>query len=182
MKYQFDVKLSEQDYLDFNIFHALRSHYGKKQLKSFRIMLTVVLVALCVIFWVGEGFSADTVISIVVITVVFLIFQIFLPKFLKWSVKTTIKGLKNNGKMGYSPESVLEFYDDYFIEIMPNKKIEQSYCEIEGASLVDMKMIYIYENNVAAFMLPVSCFKSKVELDEFIEFLKTKGIKVDKYC
>ena len=84
--------------------------------------------------------------------------------------------------MGYSPESVMEFYEDHLIETTPDKKIEQKYETLENICIVDKKMIYLYENNVAAFMLPVSCFKSKVELDEFIEFLKRKGIKVDKYC
>ena len=62
------------------------------------------------------------------------------------------------------------------------KKIEQNYSEIENVCLVDMKIIYIYVTNVSAYMLPLSCFKSKVELDEFIGFLQTKGIKVDRYC
>lgn len=181
MKYQFDVKLSEQDYYDFNVFHMLRSEYGKKQLKNIRITLTVVLLALCVIFWVGEGFSADTVISTIVMMATFVVFQIFFPKFLKWSIKGTISGLKKSGKMGYAPEAVMEFYEDCLIETTPDKKIEQKYETLENICIVDMKMIYIYENNVAAFMLPVSCFKSKAELDEFVEFLQTKGLKVKEY-
>lgn len=181
MKYQFDVKLSEQDYYDFNVFHMLRSEYGKKQLKNVRITLVVALLVLCVIFWVGEGFSADTVISTLVMTAAFVVFQIFFPKFLKWSLKGTIKGLKKSGKMGYSPESVIEFYEDCFIEATPQKKIEQKYEALENIYIVDMKMIYLYENNVAAYMLPTACFKSKAELDEFIEFLKTKCSKIKVY-
>ena len=182
MKYQFDVKLSEQDYLDFNLFHIIRSPYGKKQLKSIRLMLAIAFALLGALFVISQGFSKDTILSLVVMLVTFLGFQIFLRQFLKLSVKLTVKGQKGTGKMGYSPESVLEFYDDYLIEIMPAKKIQQNYSEIENVCLVDMKIIYIYVTNISAYMLPISSFKSKAELDEFIGFLQTKGIKVDKYC
>ena len=53
-----------------------------------------------------------------------------------------MKGQKGTGKMGYSPESILEFYDDYLIETMPGKKIEQNYSEIENVCLVDMKILF----------------------------------------
>ena len=182
MKYQFDVKLSEQDYLDFNLFHMMRSPYGKKQLKNIRLMFVFALALLGAIFVMSQGFSKDTAFSVAVMVASFLVFQIFIRQFLKWSVKLTVKGQKGTGKMGYSPESILEFYDDYLIETMPGKKIEQNYSEIENVCLVDMKIIYIYVTNVSAYMLPLSCFKSKVELDEFIGFLQTKGIKVDIYC
>ena len=181
MKYRFEVKLSEQDYVDFNVFHMLRSEYGKKQIKNLRILLAVFIVIMNLLTFAGEDFSGDSLFFIIPMAIVLIVFEIFLPKFLKWLLKGTIKGLKKSGKMGYSPESVIEFHEDCFIEATPQKKIEQKYETLENIYIVDMKMIYLYENNVAAYMLPTACFKSKAELDEFIEFLKTKCSKIKVY-
>lgn len=41
MKFQFNVNVNDQDYLDYNTFWMIRSPYGKKQIKTFRITITV---------------------------------------------------------------------------------------------------------------------------------------------
>ena len=89
--------------------------------------------------------------------------------------------MKKNGKAGYSPESVLEFGDETFIETTPDNKTEQRYASIERISIVDNKMIYIHVNNIMAYILPLSCFETKEQYDEFFEFIKTKSANIDIY-
>ncbi len=45
MEFRFDVNLTEKDYLDFNMFHAMKSPYGKKGIKAFRISISGLFVA-----------------------------------------------------------------------------------------------------------------------------------------
>ena len=83
--------------------------------------------------------------------------------------------------MGYSPSSVIEFYEDSFVETTPDNKTEQRYASIERISIVDNKMIYIHVNNIMAYILPLSCFETKEQYDEFFEFIKTKCFNIDIY-
>ena len=73
--------------------------------------------------------------------------------------------------MGYSPSSVLEFYEDRFIETTEEKRTEQKYSAVERISIVDNKMIYIHVNNIMSYMLPLSCFESKEQYDCFFDFI-----------
>ena len=49
MKFQFNVNTCDQDYLDYNKFWMLRSHYGKKQMTTFRIVIAVIIGAIILI-------------------------------------------------------------------------------------------------------------------------------------
>ncbi|MBR4845922.1 MAG: hypothetical protein IKU98_05835, partial [Bacteroidaceae bacterium] len=84
-------------------------------------------------------------------------------------------------KMGYSPLSVIEFYEDVFIETTPENKTEQKYTAIERVSVVDNKVVYIHVNNIMSYILPVSRFESKKQYDEVFEFINTKCSTIDIY-
>lgn len=181
MRFQFNVKTNDQDYLDYNIFWMLRSPYGKKQIMAFRVAIAIV----CAIFvfaslFIG-GFTFDSLLSTIPVWIVLLIFEAFLTKFFSWSLKGQIKSLRKSGKMGYSPESFIEFFEEGFSETTPDNKTEYKYTAIERVSLVDNKMIYIHVNNIMAYMLPLSCFETKEQYDEFIEFLESKCTNIDIY-
>ena len=59
MKYSFEVKLGEQDYYEFNKFWMLRSHYGKKSVRSMRVMLAVVTLAFALFSLYTVDFTAE---------------------------------------------------------------------------------------------------------------------------
>jgi len=129
----------------------------------------------------GGGFNLSTALGLIPQTILFALAQILLIKVFTWAFKSGIRAMKKNGKMGYSPESVIEFYEESFIETTPENKSEQKYFAIERISIVDNKMIYIHVNNVLAYIIPLSCFESKQQYDDFIEFIKTKCSNIDVY-
>ena len=181
MNFRFNVNVNDRDYLEFNTFWVLRSSYGKKQIKNIRIFLTALFVLFIFIALIIGKFTAESLLGIIPIVIVLLLAQIFLTKFFAWSLKTTIHTLRQSGKMAYSPESVMEFSEDSFIETTPENKTEQKYSAIERVSIVDNKMMYIHINNVMAYMLPLSCFESKEQYDDFLTFIKTKCANIDIY-
>ena len=89
--------------------------------------------------------------------------------------------LKKSGKMGYSPNAVMEFYDEIFVETTPENRTEQSYSAVERVSVVEDRTIYIHINNVMAYILPVTAFESKEQYDSFLSFIRTKCAIVDVY-
>ena len=181
MKFQFNVKVNDQDYLDYNTFWMIRSPYGKKQIKTFRITIAVIFAIFISISLFSGGFSIESIVGIIPMLIVLSLTQIFLTRFFSWSLKGTVKNLKKSGKMGYSPESIIEFYEESFIETTPENKTEHKYSAVERISIIENKMIYIHINNVMSYMLPLSSFESKEQYDSFFEFIKTKCVNIDIY-
>ena len=171
MNFRFNVSISDKDYFDYNTFWMIRSPYGKKQMRMFRIVLTVLVGVFVFALLFGGGFSIESFIGIIPMAILLLLFQLFLPRFFSWSLKGQMRFLKKSGKMGYSPSSVLEFYEDRFIETTEEKRTEQKYSAVERISIVDNKMIYIHVNNIMSYMLPLSCFESKEQYDCFFDFI-----------
>ena len=83
--------------------------------------------------------------------------------------------------MGYSPVSEMEFYDESFIEITPDNKTEQKYSAIERVSVITDKVVYIHVNNVMSYILPLSCFESKEQYNNFLDFVRSKCANIDVY-
>ncbi len=181
MKFQFNVNTTDKDYLDYNKFWMLRSHYGKKQMTGFRIFIVVILCVYIFISLYSGNFTVDSFISVIPMAILLIVFELLLSSVFVFFLKGHLKSLKKKGKMGYSPESVIEFSEDSFIETTPDNKTEHKYSAIERVSIVDNKMIYIHINNVMSYMLPLSCFESKEQYDDFFDFIKTKCANIDIY-
>lgn len=181
MKFQFDVNLSEKDYLDYNMFWMTKSPYGKKQLITLKTMSSIIIcVTFFILLFIGKILT-DLFIGIIFLVIFLILDQLFFDRFLLWTLKSQLKALKKSGKMGYSQSSVIEFYEDYFTEITPDNKMEQKYSVIERVSLVDNEIIYIHVNNVMAFILPLRSFESKEQYESFLQFIKTKCANIDTY-
>lgn len=181
MKFQFEVHLNDQDYLDYNKFWMLRSHYGKKQMRSFRIMIAALLGVVILYFLFRGGFTAYSLVSILPTVIFLILLELALAPLFGFFLKGHLKSLKKKGKMGYAPDSVMEFYEDSFVETTPENKTEQKYSAIERISVVNNTTIYLHINNIMAYILPFSCFESKEQYDEFFEFITTKCGTVDRY-
>ena len=181
MLFRFDVRLTDEDYLEYNRFVLIRSTYGKKQMNSFRAVLAVLYCALLIFMLVSGGFTPSAFITAIPVALLFILSLVLWPKFLSETLKWQIKTMKKSGKPGYSPEATLEFYEDSFSETTPENKTEQKYTAIEQVSVVDGKNIYIHINSLMAYILPASSFEDEEQYREFISFIKTKCDRVNIY-
>lgn len=174
MPFKFDISLTEKDYYEFNDFHLFRSPYGKNIFLTCRTVvgLLPILVACLKLL---KGFSIDYIIDIIphilLAAVVFFAFKPLMRAF----VKLNYKQQKKAGKLPFSSQSVLEFYEDHFTEITDHNKTENQYSVIESVYIVDEKIIYIFINSVSAHLLPVSSFENKEQYDAFLKFLEEKA-------
>ena len=181
MKFQFNVNTCDQDYLDYNKFWMLRSHYGKKQMTTFRVILAVIFGVSILVLMYGGNFTFSSFVGIIPMAILLVLFELLLSPLFVLFLKSHLKSLKKKGKMGYSSSSVIEFYEDVFIETTPDNKTEQKYSAIERISIVDNKVIYIHVNSIMSYVLPFSCFESNEQYNEFFEFMKTKCANIDIY-
>lgn len=181
MLFEINVKMNDEDYLKFNEFVAIRSHYGRPQIRSLRIFITALLVLLAVLKIIANGICEDTIFSLVAIAISALIANLFMNKLMAFFLKLQIKSMKKKGRMGYSPESVLQFYDDVLVETTPTEKNERSYSTLERVSIVGDETVYIHFNNIMACILPRASFESDEQYNAFLEFIKTKCDNIDVY-
>ena len=158
-----------------------KSHYGKRQIRNFRIAIAIILLFFILVYAYGGGFSLDAFLNAMPCIILFLLFEIGIVPFLKLVTRYTVKSLKKSGKAGYSPKSVMEFYDDSFIEITDENETRQKYTAIERVSIISGKNIYIHINTVMGYILPFDCFENDSQHESFIEFIKTKCSNIDIY-
>ena len=178
MEFQFNIDLTDKDYIDFNIFWQTKSRYGKKMLIVFRIILLVLLSAPTLSAIHDIGFSVESIISGILLLI---IPQLLLIPFFKLIAKIQIKALIKGGKPPYSPHSVLTFYEDSFTEETEDIKTEVKYSGIDRISIVENKLIMIHTNLIQAYLLPAICFGSDIKYNSFKEFINTKCSAVDRY-
>ena len=181
MHFKFNIKLTDQDYLDYNIFWMLKSPYGKKQMLKFRITIAILFLAISLLSLFGGKFSPNAWIGIIPYVILLILFELLLNPIFAWVFKSNIKSLKSKGKMGYSPVSEMEFYDESFIEITPDGNSEQKYSAVERVSVITDKVIYIHVNNIMSYILLSSCFETKAQYNDFLNFVRTKCANIDIY-
>ena len=178
MNFKFNVNLTEQDYINFNKFHILKSDFGKKTNKHFKIIIIVLLIIATIITFIMNGIKVG-IAGLLVFSLIGILTLLLTDKFLFLSTAATVKSLKKTGKLPYSPSSVVEFDEEGYIESNETEKNERKYSVIENVTVSEeYTAVYVFVSSASAVILPYSAFKSREELFAFIEFMKTKCSKV----
>lgn len=181
MDFKFNVHLTDADYLDYNVFWSIKSPYGRKQMRTFRILIGAAILLFSLFILIRDNFSSGAFISASAQWFLLVIVEALLNPFFVWVFKNHIKSLKKHGKMGYSPDSEIEFFEDRFVETTPENKTEQKYSAVERISVIGNKFVYIHINNLMAYILPMASFASGEEYERFMSFMRTKCGKIDTY-
>ena len=178
MKFEFDITLTDQDYLDFNLFHAFESPYRMKTIRNTRILLLIICGIGMLISLRGYNFELFGFFAQIPLVIFAVVLQLLLKPYFVFFIKYNIKRMKKTGKMAYSPNSHLIFTENSMVESTSTEKLEQLYTSIEQICIHKDKCIYIYVNNLKAFILPMSIFRSAEQYEEFVAFLKTLTDKI----
>lgn len=181
MIFGFNVLLNDEDYLKFNKFWMTRSPYGKKEIVKLRLMFAFILLLSCVIGLLYGGLSLSSAVWVAANLIALVLIQVFFEHIMVRTVKQQMRSLKKKGKPGYTPCSELQFFDECVVELTPDVKTEQRYSVIERVSVVRGEAVYIHVNSMAAFILPLRCFEGDEHLNDFLNFIGSKGIRVDVY-
>lgn len=171
--FQFSYTLSENDYFEFNKYHAFNSPGSKKNMLLFRFGVPIISVV-C-------GLIAGTIVDEPVVTyyfyIAFGIVAILWLIFFKWlmvkQIKKNISRIKKSGKLPYQINVTISFEDDFFVETTENGEARVKYSAIERIIIAE-KAIYIYTNAVQAILLPFTVFSDEQKYDDFIVFIEKK--------
>ena len=172
--FKFDINITDQDYSKFNAFNSEYSKYGKRTMKGLRIFLVVLFLlgAIGLVFRYGVTFVA--LVALIPLIILFVLFIVFLKYFLRFFNGMAVKGLTKTGKKLYSPVSVMEFSEEYVVEITPDSEMKYKYSALDAAYFVRGEVVYIYINPQQAFIIPVDSFESQEQWDRFLEFINAK--------
>lgn len=181
MNFRFQISLTENDYLEFNKFHMLKSPYGAKNIRNFRIAIIFLIGFFVLLSLILGHFTLDALINIIPLLILLVISQLLLKYFFVFIIKRNISRLKKKGKMPYSLSSRMEFGENSFVETTEENKIEQKYSSIERISIIKERYVYIHTNSVMAYILPMNSFESKEQYNEFLDYIKTKCTHIDFY-
>ena len=181
MKYKFQIKLNDNDYLEFNKFNMLRSPHGKKQFIGVRISICIIVFAMVFMFVSAKDFASEALISAAAMMITLVVFQLILKKILAFNLKRSISKLRKKGKLLYPEYSTLEFCDEGFIETTKEQRSAQKYSIIERISVVEGKYIYMHLNHIMAVIIPHTVFESSEQYKEFISYMNEKCPKIDFY-
>lgn len=181
MKYRFHIHMTDEDYMEFNRFWQYQTPDGKKIVRLTRLLVFSIFWMAMGIVLVLEGFTLLTLIIDVALAITSVVYQLLLKSILNMSLDRRIKKLKKSGKNLYSPESIIEFYDDYFLESVEENQSKRMYSGVERVIVAEGKTIYIREGLASAYIIPYSCFESEEQYREFVAFVKVKFAKVDCY-
>jgi hypothetical protein len=180
MKFSFNVKLTEEDYLEYNKFHMIRSPYGRGNVNGSRIIWTTAICLFILMNFLRNGFTLVSLLVSIPLFALLALVHIFIKDILAFSLKMSLKSMKKRGKMGYSPSYTIEFYDDHFIETTETAQTRDQYASIERVSIVG-GTYYLHNNNIGAYIILSSSFHSDEERAEFEAFVKATFKTVDVY-
>ena len=181
MPLELKISLTDDDYIDFNRFWMMRSHYGRSEMLKMRFVISVLFVLMIVAAFFTEKLLFALIARLVAIVITLVAFQLLYAPVMSAALKWHIKALKKKGRMGYSPESTMIFGEEAFTEITPTARTEQAYSALERVSVIGDGVIYLHLSNVAGYILPAASFATAEERLAFIEFIKTKCDNIDRY-
>lgn len=174
MRFSFDIKLTDKDYLLFNEFHSKNSEMSKKTIRLARI-LYIITFALCgIMLLINEGLNPGTVVGAIFFLLAGLMLCLYAKKLNVSSNKAAARMLiKGKSKKPYTAESVIEFYDDFFKEIAPDNRTESNYTAIDKICVVMNSYVFIFIDSVRGYIVPFSSFRNADEEKDFLAFLGT---------
>ena len=177
MYFRFDVFLTDEDYMDFNTFILLNSEQNIKNYRKLSIFCVIIFLISGIVAVVNTG-SLLAFVGVLPFAVAG-VFGVkpFIVNFTKRQIKANLK----KGKKPYSPEAVMEFFDEWFSETTPENATQQKYNAIEKIWVSEKGTVYIFINNYQAYNIPYRTFHAPEEFDCFMNFMHTKCADIKFY-
>ena len=176
MRYRFKYQASEEDYLEFNKFHAANSAvYKGKFLHAYRWVLGIINFLLSLLYFWGfydSGYFRNLIAAFVLLVISVLCLR------WKWTINrfylpSAIKKMKKDGKLPYGKENELLFGEDFCVEIADDIETKVKYRAIEKVASGD-HAVYVFISAMQAFIIPLSVFETGEQRTEFVAFVNRK--------
>jgi len=168
--YEFNFTISEQDYLDFNLYHMNTASDMRKKLTVYRLMLPGFFV-LWLLFTYNQ---AENMLPRAILFAAASVLWFFAMKpLLVSSVKRRIAKMSQNGTLPCTQVTAVRFDDDVMQSDCDGQEEVTAYAALDQIT-VYTSAIYIYTRAATVFILPFSAFASESQKEDFIQFINEK--------
>ena len=182
MRFSFNVRLTDEDYLLFNEFALKNSDMNKRADIITKALVSIIFILSALNIITTNGTGTVSAVALIVLAVMWLIFMLCSKRanavFTKFFTRMLIKG---KAKKPYTPDSVLEFYDGFFKEIAPDNKSEINYTALDKITVIKNRYVFLFLDGVRGYVVPFSCFESEAQEKKFIDFLSTVCSKTELF-
>jgi len=153
----FNVKLTDEDYIAYNIHHALNSATGRQNMRKSRILLAFMTVIYAILFIISLFVFRDRLIFCVLL-LMFMLYGIFrlatYRNHVQKSVRKAIANMKKQGKLPYAAETRYNLGEKEIVATIPDGVYHINYNDIEAVQK-DSDHIYIMLNTINAEIIPI---------------------------
>jgi len=169
MIFQFHYTITDDDYIKFNLNHALNTKIGKK---ASLISKLAVPVLSALILLMLSLFSGDF--GLLLTGAILCIFWIvFFKKITLRNIKKNVRMMKKSGRLPYNEYGTLTFEENFICDAAPTQETKTSYNLIEAIYTTD-EAIYIYISAASAIILPYRFIENQTVFNKLVDFLQKK--------
>ena len=169
---QLKVILSEEDYINYNIFANFYTSFGKRNVRNYRMMLPVALILVDIGIWLFTKDMFITSFEVIFTVIASVVWYFVCPKLLQRGVRKNIMKMKKDGELPYSKEEDLVFGDEEITGTTSREVKRVRYEDINRISMTD-DYTYIWIDAGRAWIIPLHILGNR--RGEFMEFLKVKA-------
>ncbi|MCZ2256932.1 YcxB family protein [Sporosarcina sp. G11-34] len=166
-----DYSLTEEDYLEFNLFHAKNSEAVSKSLMLQRFLSPIVFIIAAFTFsWVGDISLLASLIGFSFISILWIVYY---PKYFYYLLMKNSKKLLKEGKNdGLIGERYMTLSEQGIIDVSSNGETKVNWAGIKSIQ-EDTNHYYLYNSAVSAYIIPKRALQN---LEETRSYLKSKQV------
>lgn len=170
---QLDVTLTEEDYIQFNLYHQKHLPTYKKSQNYYKISIVVILAAVLFALTIGGAKPSFIRWMAVYFIIISIIWILNASRYIEWRFVKYIRKLCSEGRAEYSKRAKLTFTDNSIVEESEGMNQEIEYSKI--SRLADNGACrYLYYSESRAFIVPDNSFDSDEAKLQLIKLLETK--------
>lgn len=160
--------LTEEDYLNFNLFHIQNSATAKKTLNMQRFIAPIIFIALSYILSkLGDTSFLGLFITFLMVSILWIIFY---PKyFYNYVIRNTKKMIKEGKNDGLLGEHHMRMTEEGIVDSTSNGETKVAWSGIKTMK-EDNHCIYLYNSSVSAYILPK---RELNDVEEIIAYLQS---------
>ncbi len=180
MLYRLDTTANLQDIYAARLYELDHTPQGKQYKKRYR--LTILWYFPCFWFigyglWLMDCLTPSYLVAFAIVPpIVVGVWQLLAKSILR---RRILRQVRQEEKLyGFSPSEIF-FYEDGFSDVTEDIKYDVEYCNVCKAALYKNNYFFLYTKRIL-FIIPCRCLIGQATVPEFAEFLKSRGIPVEK--
>ena len=159
--------LTEEDYLNFNMYHIKNSKTGKKALNLQRFSSPIIFLIFSYVFSIIS--DIPLLISFSTFLVMGILWIIFYPKhYYRHIIRNTKKFIKEGKNDGLLGDHTMTMTDEGIVDISSNRETKVSWSGIDRFK-EDNENLYLYNSSLSAYILPKRELDNAEEVKRFIK-------------